>query len=101
MITVKFYLDSRMVKDGHPSSLKIAIIYKLKSAFLPLKIKLFPNNWNNKICKVIGLPNKDEINLYITNKKTEVDNLVFSYINNNVCFENVYQVRDRIVADLN
>lgn len=101
MITVKFYLDSRMVKDGHPSSLKIAIIYKLKSAFLPLKIKLFPKNWNNKTCKVIGLPNKDEINLYITNKKTEVDNLVFSYINNKVCFENVYQVRDRIVADLN
>lgn len=89
-----------MVKDGCPSNLKIAIIYKLKATYIPLGVKVLPKNWDSKQGKVVRQSDKDDINMYISNRKNEIDKLVYGYINEHIDFTNVYKVKDRILYDL-
>ena len=100
MITVKFYLDSRATKENSPSILKIAIIYKLKTVYFPTGIKVFPKNWDNTNQKVIHVSDKDMINNFIFQKKHEIEKLIFYYINSNMNFKDVYEIKNRILRDL-
>lgn len=101
MITVKFYLDKRATKNGAPAILKIALIFKLKTVYLPTGIKVLPENWNSLTQKVIRVSDKDTVNNYLSQRKHEIEDLIFSYINQNIVFQNVYEIRDRLLSDLN
>ena len=81
MITVKFYLDKRATKNGAPAILKIALIFKLKTVYLPTGIKVLPENWNSLTQKVIRVSDKDTVNNYLSQRKHEIEDLIFSYIN--------------------
>lgn len=98
MITVKFYLDKRAVKKNAPAILKIAIIYKLKATYLPTGIKVHERNWDKLNNKIIKLPNKNSMNNFISNRKIEIDNLVYSYISNHVVFNNVYEIKKKNIV---
>lgn len=100
MITVKFYLDKRAVIKNAPAILKIAIIYKLKATYLPTGIKVHERNWDKLNNKIIKLPNKDSMNNFISNRKIEIDNLVYGYISNHFVFNDVYEIKKRILSDL-
>lgn len=46
MVTAKFYLDKRAVKEGQPAPLKIVITLNRKHAYINLDVKLLPEQWN-------------------------------------------------------
>jgi len=100
MITTKFYLDSRHVKDGKPSSLKLAITYNQKAVYFPLKIKLLPNCWDNVAQKILRVPNKDSLMSFILEFKNKVDKIIYSFVNKNVHFNDVNEVKAAIETEL-
>lgn len=101
MITTKLYLDSRATKPDSPAILKIAVFYKSKTVYFPLGIKVFKKNFDTKSGRIIKLHNKDSLNCYIYQRKSEIDNLIFEYINKKIVFNNVYEIKDHILKDLN
>jgi site-specific recombinase XerD len=100
MIIVKYYLDSRMTKGNAPSSLKLAISYRRKAVYIPLGVKVFPKDWDKLHGKVLHVADKDTINLYISQRKNEIDRLVYGYINDHIVFTDVFEIKKKILVDL-
>lgn len=90
----------RDAKDGSPGILKLALIYKQKAAYIPLGIKVMPKNWDKTENRIVRMPNKDTVNLYIYQRKNEIDSLVFKYITEHVVFGNVFEIKERLLHDL-
>lgn len=76
MATTKFYLDTRATKDGAEAPLKLSITHKGKTVQIPLGIKLRPTNWDERLGKVTGLPNKAYLNTYIIRRKQDIDTII-------------------------
>lgn len=76
MITTKFWLDKRAVKQGQVAPLKLCIVKKSASAYIPINVKLLPQQWDGKAQKIIDHPNKHFLNNYIENRKIEIDNII-------------------------
>lgn len=76
MATTKFYLDTRATKTGTEAPLKLSITHKGKTVQIPLGIKLKPVNWDERLGKVTGLPNKAYLNTYIIRRKQDIDMLI-------------------------
>ena len=100
MITTKFYLDKRHTKDGSPASLKLAVTYKQKAVYFPLKIKLQPNCWDNVSQKILRVPNKETLMSFILEFKNKIDKIIFSFINKNINFNDVNEVKAAIDLQL-
>ena len=90
----------RDAKEGSPGILKLALIYKQKAAYIPLGIKVMPKNWDKTENRIVRMPNKDTVNLYIYQRKNEIDSLVFKYITEHVVFGNVFEIKERLLHDL-
>lgn len=78
MVTTRYYLDCRNKEAGKPMPLKLCIVKKGASAYIPVGITLLPSQWNSSEQKVVGHPSKQTINTYLGNRKTEIDNLILS-----------------------
>lgn len=52
-MSVSIYLDTRAVKDGKPAPLKAAVRRKGATSFIPLEIKVLPEQWNKDRLEVI------------------------------------------------
>ena len=76
MASTKFYLDTRGIKPGKTAALKLSITHKGKSALLSLNVHILPTQWDNLALKIVGHPNKAFLNMYICNRKQEVDNII-------------------------
>ena len=76
MASTKLYLDMRAAKSGAEAPLKIAITVKSKIALLPLGLKLKAEQWDSVLCKVVGHPQRNALNEYIRQRKTEVDGIL-------------------------
>ena len=80
MASTKFYLDTRGVKPGKTAALKLSITHKGKSALLSLNVHILPTQWDNLALKIVGHPNKVFLNMYICNRKQEVDNIILKLL---------------------
>ena len=76
MATTRLYLDARAVKRGEPAPLTISITKHGVAAYLPLHVKILPNQWDAKLGKVKDNPNKTALNAYIQTQKQKVDSLL-------------------------
>ena len=76
MITTKIYLDTRAVASDALAPLKLAITKKRQAAYISLGIKLRREQWDSKSQRVIGVPNKQRIELFIKNKIVEVESVI-------------------------
>lgn len=76
MITTKIYLDKRACTYGTPAPLKLCITHQGRSAYISLDLRILPSNWDSKKQKVIDHPNKRNLNSYIDNRKTAIDNII-------------------------
>lgn len=54
MISTRYYLDCRDVKEGHPATLKIVITKNRVRAFIPTSVRLFSEKWNANEQKARG-----------------------------------------------
>lgn len=76
MTTTRYYLDRRHKEANEPQPLKLCIIKKGASAYIPVDIQILPSQWNSERQKVIDHPRKAAINAYLENRKTQIDNLL-------------------------
>lgn len=76
MVTTKIWLDTRAVKDGQPAPLKLCLVRQGRAAYIPLDVRVLPSQWNKDKQKVTDHPNKRNLNSYIENRKTEIDNML-------------------------
>lgn len=54
MISTRYYLDCRDVKEGHPATLKIVITKNRVRAFIPTSVRLLSEKWNANEQKARG-----------------------------------------------
>ena len=76
MANSRFFLDTRRVKPGSPANLKVAIAHLKKTAYIPLKAKLFPEQWDATRSVVVNHPEEKLLNLYISSVKQQVDRTI-------------------------
>lgn len=76
MATVKIYLDKRGVSKGNAAPLKLAITKHGSTTYIGMDVKVLPSQWDPKSERVKESKNKLQINNYIHNRKSEVENLL-------------------------
>ena len=69
-MTAHLFLDTRVAKGAAP--LKIAICHNEKTAYIPVGVKLMPNQWD-KDKWVKDHPNKKELNIFLRSRLAAVD----------------------------
>lgn len=101
MVTTKFYLDCRGVKNGKPAPLKIAITKKGVTSHIPLNVSLLPTQWDNKGQKIKDHPNKQNLNVFINTRKAKVDFILLKLIDQGaISGLKACQVKNAVVAQL-
>lgn len=73
--SIHLYLDKRTIRADE-AQIKIGINKKGSSAYIPLKLWIFPSQWDAVREKIKDHPNKNKLNSYIDTRKTEVANIV-------------------------
>lgn len=81
MANTRLFLDDRRTKKGSKSVLKIAIAHQAQTAYISVKVKLLPNQWDNKKLKVVNHPNQMLLNAHISSVKQQVDTILLSLTN--------------------
>ena len=71
MATTRIYLDTRAAKGDAP--LKLAINHNSASAFIPLNIRIRPEQWKRRLQAVVNHPNDKRVNIYIQGLKTTAE----------------------------
>lgn len=101
MITTKIYLDTRAVASDALAPLKIAITKKRQAAYISLGIKLRKDQWDAKFQRVLNVPNKQRIELFIKNKIIEVENAILELQTRGELTKlTATQIKNKIVAFL-
>lgn len=78
MVTTHFYLDIRYSKPGCPSPLKIVFTLRRARDFMPIGIKLMPEQWNATLQQVINHPRKNQLNTMLLERKVDVDRMLYA-----------------------
>lgn len=76
MITTKLWLDRRSQNADLTNTLKLCITQHGKATYIPMGVRLLPEQWDRVKQKVIDHPNKVHLNSYIENRKIEIDNTI-------------------------
>lgn len=71
MATIKLYLDKRANTPGKPSPMKISVSFKGKNALFNTGIKLPPEQWDERLGKVVRTPMKLALNSALCKIKLE------------------------------
>lgn len=74
MKQISVYLDTRSGKGEYP--LKIRITHNGKQAYVGLGIRLAPEQWDKKECKVIGHPSEKMYNNLIKSKMSVAESII-------------------------
>ena len=97
-MSVSIYLDTRAVKDGKPAPLKAAVRRKGATSFIPLEIKVLPEQWNKDRLEVINHPNSKRINLIIGKKRLAIESAIFKLMEEGeIAGLNSNQLRDKVL----
>lgn len=97
-MSVSIYLDTRAVKDGKPAPLKAAVRRKGATSFIPLEIKVLPEQWNKDRLEVINHPNSKRINLIIGKKRLAIESAIYKLMEEGeIAGLNSNQLREKIL----
>ena len=97
---VSIYLDTRQTRKGEAAPLKVAIRRKGESAFIPVGVKILPQNWNIKTHKATG-PNAMRVNMVANKRKLEVEKALLGLIESGEAAGiTMLQLRDKILLAL-
>ena len=96
--TISIYLDTRAVAPGSPAPLKAAIRRNGKAAYIPLNIKLLPEQWDSKREMAKNHPNAKQISLYVSKKKYELESALLRLMDAGEMADlNAAQIREKIL----
>lgn len=96
--SISIYLDTRAVDAGSPAPLKVAIRRNGKAAYIPLDIKLLPEQWDSKREAAKDHPNAKQISMYVTKKKYEMESALLRLMDSGEIAElDAAQVREKIL----
>lgn len=73
MATIKFYLDTRSTGLDKPAPLKLSIRLRGKATYIPLDIRLLPEQWDNITQQVVNHPRAAIFNNKIAHRKLDVE----------------------------
>ena len=100
MATVHIYLDRRSLR-GSEAQLKIGIHKRGSSAYIPLGQWIHPSQWDAVRERVKEHPNRQSINSFIDNRKTEVSNLLMRLtLDGELTKLSATQIKNKLVAIL-
>ncbi len=71
MANTRLFLDAR--KNTIEATVKIALAHQKKTAYIPLDLKLSIEQWDKTNSCVVKHPDKDRLNLIISEKRNEHD----------------------------
>ena len=101
MITTRIYLDVRAVEDDDPAPLKFAITKKRQTAYIPLGIKIQRSQWDAKRARVLDVPNKQRVELFIKSKVIEIENIILELqTRGDFAKLSATQIKDKLIAVL-
>ena len=101
MTSTRIYLDGRHKDADKPQPLKLCIVKKGASAYIPLGVSVLPSQWNSKTQKVTDHPNKRAINSFLENRKTEIDNLLMSLtVSGKLAGKTAVQIKDVVMEHI-
>lgn len=80
-MTTKFYQDCRSVPTGCPAQIKISISSKGRTVYLPTNISVLPSQWDSRGEKIIGHPQKAQLNTLLSRRKLDVDTALYELQN--------------------
>lgn len=102
MATINFYLDCRAVAKGSHAPLKLVISKHGRTALISLDLKILPSQWDKRTRRIIEHPNKVKLNAYITRRKVDVENIIYStYNDKDVSRMTAQQLKDYVLTKLN
>lgn len=102
MITTKFYLDCRAVKQGATAPLKLSITKKGVAAYISMNVSLLQSQWDKKAQAIVNHPQKRQLNIFISQRKVEIDQIIYSLIGSGeLAGLRAKEIKDRVLAVLN
>ena len=102
MITTKFYLDTRAIKDEtKPAPVKLVISKRGTTALLSTGIKVTQSEWDKKKLMVVKKENDKRLNLFLSKFKLRVENIILdAQTQGELAGMNASQVKDYISQQL-
>lgn len=73
MATTKLYLDTRANAPGTPAPVKISLCLNGKTILYSTGVKVFPEQWDAKTCKIVRHPQAMYLNTVVTAAKNDWD----------------------------
>lgn len=102
MATINFYLDCRAVAKGNPAPIKLVISKHGRTALISLDVKVLPSQWDKRAKKIIEHPNKVKLNAYLSRRRVDVENIIYSaYNDKDVARMTAQQLKDFVLTKLN
>ncbi|MDR1226544.1 MAG: site-specific integrase [Prevotellaceae bacterium] len=77
MATVRFYLDTRNLRQDGTYALKLIVDHN-QGIPINLKVYLTPEQWDEDSKQIVKHPNRVQLNFFIKQRKTAVENLLLS-----------------------
>ena len=77
MATVRICLDKRTTRKDGSSPLKLRITHKGGAVLIGLNLFIAPENWDDTIGKAYGAPGCKNMNMLLTQKRLEAENILF------------------------
>lgn len=99
MAIVKIHLDKRTIRKDGTSPLKMSVFHKGKTALIGLNAYVPAQNWDEVNSKVIGLPNRANLNAYLFQRKVDAENIVLKLVSDGLLDAmNVAQLKNTILG---
>lgn len=76
MVTTRLYFDRRSVKQDGTSPLKIAFTKNKKTALYSLGVSILPNQWDNRLRKVVNHTRKQQLNVILNRRLSDAETFI-------------------------
>ena len=103
MATIKLYLDARTASIGTPAPIKIALTSHGSTAMQATGVKVLPEQWDKKTCKIINHPQRQALNSLLNSRLSawEIALLKLADAGEVSKSSSAIKLRDKISAMLN
>lgn len=99
MATIRIYLDTR--SSGMDAPLKLAVNHNSGTSFIPLNVRVRPDQWERRTQEVVNHPNGRRINLLLSGKRNAAERVILALSDSGeVNSLTATDIRDRIWAEL-
>ena len=75
-MTTNFYQDSRR-RSGVAAPIKISLSHRGRTVYLATGVSVLPEQWDAVSCRVVGHPQRAQLNTLLARRKLDVDNALF------------------------